>query len=90
MGDKLFKLILEKYEGQHVAIPFLDLLNKLEKLGCITSAKEWSHLRKLRNEIAHQYDDEAEEMTQAINALLFQKKIIKTIFSKLRKCTGTK
>ncbi len=87
MGDKIFKLIFQKYEGTSQAIPFIDMLNRLEKLGCITSAKEWMHLRKLRNEVAHQYDDEAEEMTQAINALLFQKEIIKTIFGKLKSCS---
>ncbi len=87
MGDKIFILIFQKYEGTTEAISFIDMLNKLEKLGCITSAKEWMFLRKLRNEVAHQYDDEAEEMTQAINALLFQKEIIKTIFMKLKNCS---
>jgi len=87
MGEKIFKLIFQKYEGSSQVIPFIDMLNTLEKLGCITSAKEWMHLRKLRNEVAHQYDDEAEEMTQAINALLFQKEIIKTIFTKLKNCS---
>ena len=83
MGDKIFKLILEKYEGETRPMPFLDLLNKLEKFGCINSAKEWIHLRKLRNEVSHQYDDEAEEMSQAINALILQKEIIKEIYQKL-------
>jgi predicted nucleotidyltransferase len=86
MGDKIFKLILEKYEGSSVPSPFIDILNKLEKFGCISSAKEWLYLRKVRNEVAHQYDDEPEEMTQAINALLNQKEIIKNIFKKLKKC----
>ena len=87
MGDKIFRLILQKYEGSSTNVPFLDMLNKLERLGCITSAKEWVHLRKLRNEVSHQYDDEPEEMSQAINALLFQKEIIKEIYHKLRICS---
>jgi predicted nucleotidyltransferase len=86
MGDKIFKMILTQYEGHETHIPFMDLLNKLEKFGCISSAKEWSYLRKLRNEISHQYDDEPEEMTQAINALLSQKEIIKNIFTQLENC----
>jgi len=86
MGDKIFKLILEKYEGSVSPMPFLDKLNKLEKYGCINSAKEWVYLRKLRNEVAHQYDDEAEEMSQAINALILQKEIIKEIYQKLKSC----
>ena len=90
MGDKIFRLILKKYEQSDHSVPFMDLLNKLEKYGCITSAKECSYLRKLRNEVAHQYDDEAEEMTQAINALLMQKVIIINIYSKLKVCSGVK
>ena len=90
MGDKIFKIILKKYEESDNSVPFIDLLNKLEKYGCITSAKEWAYLRKLRNEVAHQYDDEAEEMTQAINALLMQKEIIINIYSKLKICSGVK
>ncbi len=86
MGDKLFRLVLQRYEGTNESLPFRDILNKLEKYGCINSAKEWTYLRKLRNEIAHQYDDEAEEMTQAINALLTQKKIIIDIYTKLKAC----
>jgi len=86
MGDKIFKMVLKKYEDQNQILPFMDLLHKLEKYGCISSAKEWSYLRKLRNEVAHQYDDEAEEMTQAINALLMQKEIIINIYTKLKAC----
>ncbi len=66
--------------------PCLDILNKLEKYGCINNAKEWLYLRKLRNEVAHQYDDEPKALAQAINAVVVQKKIIEEIYSKLKKC----
>ena len=62
---------------------------RLEKHSCIGSSKECSYLRKVRNEIAYQYDNEAEEMTQAINALLTQKEIIIDIYTKLKACTQT-
>jgi len=42
------------------------------------------YLRKIRNEIAHQYDDEAEEMSQAINNILHQKSIIISIYQKTK------
>ncbi len=86
MGEKIFKLILEKYEGEVKPMPFLDSLNKLEKYGCISSAKEWVYLRKLRNEVSHRYDDEPEEMSQAINALILQKDIIKEMYQKVKSC----
>lgn len=84
MGDKIFKLIIQQYEQNSDILPFLDILNKLEKIGFITSAKEWINLRKIRNEISHQYDDEPEEMSQAINKIVSQKVIIEENYLKLK------
>lgn len=84
MGDKLFKLIVEQYQQSIEQLSFIDMLNKLEKLEYINSAKEWIYLRKIRNEIAHQYDDEAEEMSQAINNILHQKSIIISTYQKVK------
>lgn len=84
MGDKLFKLILSQYEENTQQLSFIDVLNKLEKLEFIPSAKEWLTLRKIRNEISHQYDDEPEEMSQAINIILNQKSIIIGIYEYLK------
>ena len=89
LGDKLFKLILIAYDPGEEAVPFIDMLNRLEKLGFITSAKEWMHLRKIRNEISHQYDDEPEEMAQALNHILNQKDIIKEICLRVREKAGS-
>ncbi|MCF6267459.1 MAG: nucleotidyltransferase domain-containing protein [Desulfuromusa sp.] len=85
LGDKLFRLILKEYEPTDEILPFIDMLNKLEKLGFINSAREWMNLRKIRNEISHQYDDEPEEMSQAINNILNHKEIIKEIYLKVKK-----
>ncbi len=84
MGDKIFKLIIQQYEQNNIILPFIDILNKLEKIGFIDSAKEWIYLRKIRNEISHGYDDEPEEMSQAINQVVNQKEIIKIIYLKLQ------
>ncbi len=84
LGDKVFRLLLKAYEPTDEVLPFIDLLNKLEKLGFISSAKEWMNLREIRNEISHQYDDEPEEMCQAINNILNHKDIIKEIYLKVK------
>jgi len=84
LGDKIFKLILKKYEDENYVMPFIDLLNKLEKYELIASSKEWIYLRRLRNEISHQYDDEPEEMSQAINNFISQKDVIKNIFINIK------
>ena len=84
LGDKIFRLIIMQYEQNSETLPFIDILNRLEKLGFINSSKEWINLRKIRNEISHQYDDEPEEMSQAINKIISQKDIIKEIYLKLK------
>jgi len=84
MGDKVFPLIIQMYEQNSQRHPFVDVLNKLEKLGFISSTKEWLNLRQIRNVIAHQYDDEPQEMSQAINNIVNQKEIIKNIYLKLK------
>lgn len=84
MGDKLFRLVLSQYEENTQNLSFIDTLNKLEKFGLLPSTKEWLMLRKIRNEISHQYDDEPEEMSQAINSILNQKTIIIEIYNHLK------
>lgn len=84
LGDKVFRLIIQKYEPSADKLPLLDVLNKLEKYGVLENAKEWISLRKLRNDVAHQYEDEPEEMSLAINNLLAQKEVIVKIFEKIR------
>lgn len=88
LGDKLFRVLLKEYEPNDVVLPFIDALNRLEKIGFINSAKEWIILREIRNEIAHQYEDEPEEMSQAINNILNHKEIIKEIYLKVKKKSG--
>lgn len=84
IGDKIFKMLVARYQDNVTSIPFIDVLNMLEKLGYLYSSKEWINLRKIRNEISHQYDDEPEEMSKSINNILNQKDIIKNIYIKVR------
>lgn len=39
---------------------------------------------EIRNAIAHQYEDEPEEMTQALNNILNHKEILKGIYLKVK------
>jgi predicted nucleotidyltransferase len=84
LGDKLFRVILMEYEPSDEVLPFIDALNKLEKIGFINSAKEWMSLREIRNAIAHQYEDEPEEMSQSLNNILNHKEILKDIYLKVK------
>ena len=71
MGEKLFPNILVFLEEKNVASkPFIDILNRMEQLGLIEDKNRWLELRELRNELAHEYDDNAPGMTTAINNVL--------------------
>ena len=84
MGQKLFRWILicmdEEVEGK----PFVDILNRLEKLSLIESANEWRTLREDRNELAHNYEDEPELMSEAINKLFKKHYKLIEIYTKIK------
>ena len=82
MGAKLFKSLL-LYQGENVNRPFLDILNSLEKLDII-DVEEWFELRDLRNEIAHDYDDMADNIIEVLNTIYKQKLELKKILDKIK------
>jgi predicted nucleotidyltransferase len=84
MGDKVFRTIIQEIEGNSKMIPFIDVLNLLEKLDFINSSKEWLQLRVIRNDISHQYDDEPEAMSQAVNNIFNKRSIILEIYTHLK------
>jgi len=84
VGQKLFKTILlylnEEIEGK----PFIDILNLMEKLHLLDSANEWRELRDDRNELAHNYEDEPEEMSITINKLYRKKDTLIHIYQNIK------
>ncbi len=61
---------------------FLDILNYLEKVS-ILEANVWKRLRAIRNNISHQYDDEPEEMAEALNSIFAYKDELLDIFNRI-------
>jgi len=84
MGEKLFKTLLFTLDEKVENRPFIDILNRLEKLE-ILEAQEWRKLRDARNELAHNYDDEPEEMSIAINNVFNKKDKLKEIYQAIVK-----
>ena len=76
IGDRLFKAMLMFLEEDTKNKSFLDVLNRLEQIEILQSREEWLRLRRLRNELSHEYSHENEENVAALN-LLFD--AIKTI-----------
>lgn len=49
---------------------FAEKLQRLERLGAVTSTENWRLLRELRNQIAHEYPDAPDLQAAAINRAL--------------------
>jgi len=63
IATKIFRKFLEII-GENSEGSFLDILDRLEKLGFISSSKEWIKIRHLRNKIAHEYPEEKDELKE--------------------------
>ena len=69
MGQRLFRLIMNMMGEDAESMPFIDMLNRLEKMGRIPSVEEWRRLREIRNQVSHEYDDRPDYMAAALNAV---------------------
>jgi len=85
IGDKLFRLILSQYMENIEQLTFLDILNHLEKFAILESADIWRKLRAIRNDISHQYDDEPQDMAEALNNIFAYKNELIKIYEHIKK-----
>ncbi|MEJ5227061.1 hypothetical protein [Thermodesulfovibrio sp.] len=69
LSGGLLRAILLTIEEDVSHLPFIDILNKAEKLGIIDSAHEWITLRELRNLLTHEYSEKIEDIVNGINKL---------------------
>ena len=69
IGLRLIPAVYALLESDTSAHPFIDILNRLEKLGVLISAADWQYFRSLRNNFAHEYPERSEDIVNAINAL---------------------
>ncbi len=58
IGRKVFPLLLKSLGEYEESNSFIDNLNKLEKLEILKDATFWGRMRKVRNEIAHDYPED--------------------------------
>jgi hypothetical protein len=71
LGDKIFSnLLLFLGEENTKSTPFIDVLNRLEKLEILIDKQAWLELRRLRNQMAHEYDENAKTMSEGINSVV--------------------
>ncbi|MEA2018502.1 MAG: hypothetical protein U9N59_08640 [Campylobacterota bacterium] len=71
VGESILKGVLIKSKEDVEKMTFLDILNRLEKLE-ILDKNRWLELREVRNEIAHEYSFNQDEVVDNIN-LIYEK-----------------
>lgn len=60
IGIRLLPALLRLVQEWRDDEPFLDKLNRAEKLGMLPSAEQWQLLREMLNQTAHEYPDQPE------------------------------
>ena len=82
LGSKIFRNYLD-FTGFSVANKsFFDILKELEKEG-IVDIDSWNEFRVLRNQIAHEYPQDEEEIVQSIDLILKNSKELIVITKKI-------
>lgn len=83
IGSRLLPATLQLVEEWQEHEPFLDKLNRAEKLGMLPSAQQWQMLRELRNQTAHEYPDQPERVKVNLRRLLEQVPILEAAYRQL-------
>ena len=87
LGVKIFREYLE-FSGINVGeFGFFDILKLIEKEK-ICDIDTWNELRKLRNDIAHDYPHELDEMLEKINIFIKSSDKLVSIFDNIKRRYG--
>ncbi len=85
MGSKLFRAFLvECLKEPYEEAPFRDVLDRLEGLRLIGSADAWERIRVMRNALAHDYPESAEEKAAALNVAIEMADEMEAVLQRLR------
>jgi hypothetical protein len=79
LGAKLFPGIVSVLREDSKTLTIFDVLNELEKREAIPSAERWMLLRELRNQIAHDYENDPENGSHYLNEIFDRASEIVTI-----------
>jgi hypothetical protein len=85
MGSRLFKQLLEALEEDVSGLPFIDILQKMEKLNLLDRAIDWIVLRQTRNTVSHEYPFFKEIQIEELNLLPEQVEKLCAIWLNLRR-----
>jgi hypothetical protein len=85
MAIKLFSLVLEISEESMDSAPFIDKLNKLEKLRVIPSTEQWLEFRNTRNQFTHDYPENSDQNSKTFNKAFQEAEELLNIFEHVKK-----
>lgn len=70
MGRRLMRSLYFLLEPESdPAIPFIDILNRLEKMDILSSVDNWEQFRELRKNLAHEYPERVTDTVLTLNRL---------------------
>lgn len=69
LGAKLFPMIVGYLREDADSLTVLDRLAYLERARAIDDAERWQELREIRNQLAHEYEDDVESAVGYLNDL---------------------
>ncbi len=84
LGTKIFRYTLELLDEDVITLPMRDILNRLERYALIPSVDEWTYIRELRNEIAHDYPLGEKDIVSILNELIEKKDVLFSIYITLK------
>lgn len=90
IGQRLFSGVLEILEEPVKDTSFLDRLNRLEQLRIIDSKEQWLNLRNMRNNLAHEYEDDPKGMSEAINLVYEFHGVLANVFLQVKEYIASK
>lgn len=70
MGDKLFRVFLDKFGEYKDNMSLVDVLDRLEKLEIIDDGSKWMEYRKIRNRLTHEYPNNEAEVIEGIKVAM--------------------
>lgn len=69
IGEKLFPALLNFLGDDISKKSFIDIFNRLEQLEAVHDYDKWVKLRLIRNELAHEYEDEPDTNADRLNRI---------------------
>lgn len=83
IGTRLLPALLQLTQEWRDNEPFLDKLNRAEKLDMLPSAEQWQLLRELRNQTAHEYPAQPELVLANLSRLVAHVPMLEQAYNQL-------